>query len=149
MNTGNQINTFLETQLEHYESMKHVVEKQTQFIEVMDIGGLTVGTSEVRGLMRKIRDIEAALRPHRQGWRNLGLDQPVKEKRRMDELAYAIRAQIEQIQEIKDHNELLLEKSMEGVRKQMTGLKTGAQATRAYVKRTPIAPAARFIDRSN
>ncbi|MCZ6632059.1 MAG: flagellar export chaperone FlgN [bacterium] len=147
MDTGYQINMFLEEQLDHYQSMKQVVEKQTRFIEVMDIGGLTVGTSEMRGLMRKSRDIEAALRPFRQSWNNLGLDQPVKEKRRMEGLVYAIREQIEQIQEIKDRNKLLLEKSMEGVRKQMTGLETGAQATRAYVKRA--APAARFIDRSN
>ena len=146
---GQKIAALLETQQGHYLSMKQAVEKQRAYIEAMDIGGLTVGTAETRSLMRKIRDLEAELRPLRQSWQNLGLDRPVTEKRAIDGLVQEIRGLIESIQEAKDENQTLLERSMEEVRAQMTGLKTRTRASQAYHQRPGAPTTARFVDRSN
>ncbi|MFT5366215.1 MAG: hypothetical protein ACI8V2_001162 [Candidatus Latescibacterota bacterium] len=145
---GQKINTLLNTQFGHYRSMKQAVEKQTAYIEAMDIGGLTAGASETRSLMRKIRDLEAELRPLRQGWNNLGWDRPVMEKRLIDGIIDEIRAMIEEIQTVKNYNQTMLERSMEGVRQQITGLKKQTQVSKAYQPRPRVATPARFIDRS-
>lgn len=148
IDVGQKIKTLLETQCEYYRSMKQAVEKQTAYIEAMDIGGLTAGTSETRSLMRKIRDLEAELRPLRQSWNNLGLDRPVMEKRQIDVLIGEMRALIEAIQTTKDHNQVLLERSMDGVRQQMTGLKKRKKMSKAYQPKPQGTRVARFIDRS-
>jgi len=147
IDVGQKIKALLDTQLGHYRVMKQAVEKQTAYIEAMDIGGLTAGTSETRSLMRKIRDLEAELRPLRQSWNNLGLDRPVIEKRQIDGVIDEIRELIESIQTVKNYNQTLLERSMDGVRQQMTGLKKQKQISKAYQPK-PQAVAARFIDRS-
>ena len=67
VDVGLQIKALLEMQLKHYRAMKQTVAKQTAYIEAMDIGGLMASTAETRALMRKIRDLEADLRPLRQG----------------------------------------------------------------------------------
>ena len=145
---GQKIMLLLESQVAHYQSMKQAIEKQSAYIEVMDIGGLTAGTAETRALMRKIRDLEAELRPLRQSWKNLGLDRPVNEKRKIDLQVAQIRALIEAIQEKKDENKAHLEQSMEALRSQMTGLNTSTQAAQAYHRRSPSSAPARFIDKS-
>ena len=147
MKIGREILKILKAQLGHYRSMGQAVSKQTAYIEAMDVGGLTTGTSEVRGLMRKIRDLEATLRPLRQGWTALGLDRPVAEKREIETVVASIRGLIAEVQEVKDRNAGLLKRSMGGVRKQMTGLNVQSKATRAYYRQPP--QAARFIDKSN
>jgi len=149
IDAGQKIKTLLDSQLGYYRAMKLAVEKQTAYIEAMDIGGLTAGTSETRSLMRKIRDIEATLRPLRQSWNNLGIDRPVVEKRLIDDVIVDIRALIESIQSVKDHNQTLLERSMEEVRQQMTGLKKRQQMSKAYQPKPQVAASARFIDQSN
>jgi len=145
---GQKIMLLLESQVGHYQSMKQALEKQAAYIEAMDIGGLTAGASETRALMRKIRDLEADLRPLRQSWRDLDWDRPVNEKRKIDALVDEIRALIESIQKIKDENKTNLEQSMEQLRAQMTGLKTSTQATQAYHRRPATGSPARFIDQS-
>ena len=55
---GQEIIELLRLQQGHYNALKQAVEKQTAHIEATDIGRLTSGTFEVRGLMRKIRDVE-------------------------------------------------------------------------------------------
>ena len=149
IDVGMQIKALLDKQLTHYRAMKQVVERQTGYIEAMDIGGLTASTAETRALMRKIRDIEADLRPLRQGWNNLGLDRPVVIKRQIDAQIEELRELIEGVQAAKDRNKAMLERSMEDVRKQMTGLKLRKHASQAYRGRPAAKPAARFIDRSN
>ena len=81
--------------------------------------------------MRKIRDLEAELRPLRQSWNNLGLDRPVMEKRQIDGVIDEIREMIASIQTVKNHNQALLERSMDGVRQEMTGLKKRKQISNA------------------
>ena len=147
IDVGQKIKALLDAQFGHYFVMKKVVEKQTAYIEAMDIGGLTAGASETRSLMRKIRDLEAELRPLRQSWNNLGLDRPVMEKRQIDGVIDEIRDIIASIQAVKDHNQTLLERSMGGVRQEMTGLKKRKQISKAYHPRPKVA-AARFIDQS-
>ncbi|MGA1197548.1 MAG: flagellar export chaperone FlgN [Candidatus Latescibacterota bacterium] len=148
IDAGQKIEALLEAQLKYYRAMKLAVEKQTAYIEAMDIGGLTTGTSETRALMRKVRDLEAELRPLRQSWNNLGLDRPVIEKRRIDGLIDEMRSLLESIQVLKDHNQSLLERSMEDVRQQLSGLKKRKQMSNAYQPKPRMATAARFIDRS-
>lgn len=148
VDAGQKITDILELQVGHYRAMKYAVEKQTVFIETMNLGGLTAGASETRALMRKIRDLEADMRPFRQTWQNLGLDRPVFEKRKIDTQIDEIRTLIESIQEIKNKNTTMLEEAMAGVHRQMTGLKARATAHRAYQRRPVKVPAARFIDRS-
>lgn len=128
--------------------MKQTVEKQAVCIRGKDIGGLTAGATETRALMCKIRDIEADLRPFRQSWYTLGLDRPVVEKKQIDALIDDIRLLIETIQEIKNENVALLERSMGDVRQEMTGMKARTHARRAYQQRPAPMSDARFIDRS-
>lgn len=148
VDVGQKIKTLLETQVKHYCAMKQAVEKQTAYIEALDIGGLTAGTSETRALMRKIRDLEAELRPLRQSWNNLGLDRPVVEKRQIDALIEDIRALITTIQQVKDHNQGLLERSMGQVRQEMTGLRKRKKIAHAYQSKPRLQAQARFIDRA-
>lgn len=148
IDVGQKIKAMLEAQVAHYRAMKQAVEKQTAYIEAMDIGGLTAGTSETRSLMRKIRDIEAELRPLRQSWNNLGLDRPVIEKRQIDSLIGDIRGLIGSIQETKDHNQSLLERSMRDVQQEMAGVKKRKKISNAYYQRPRVTTPARFIDKS-
>lgn len=148
VDAGQKIKAILETQLTNYREMKQAVEKQTIFIENTNLNGLAACASETRALMRKIRDLDAELRPLRQTWYNLGLDRPVIEKRQVDVLVDEVRAVIESIQEIKNKNTSLLEDAKEKVHAQMTGMKVRTTASRAYQRRPVQAPAARFIDRS-
>ncbi len=147
MSIGQDILNLLKSQLGNYKSMKLAVDKQTGFITESDVGGLLTGTSEVRSLMRKIRDKEAALRPLRQSWTSLGIDRPVVEKREIDTLVAAIRGIIGTIKVTRDQNAELLETSLDSVKKQMAGLKSQAKVTKAYYPK-PKADA-RFIDQSN
>ena len=147
METGREIAKLLKVQVGHYRSMKQAVEKQTAYIDAMDVGGLTAGACEVRGLMRKIRDLDAGLRPLRQSWSTLGIDRPAPERREIEALIASIRMLITEIQEVKNQNTSLLTRSMERFRKQMAGLNTQSRAARAYHRRP--AQAARFVDRSN
>ena len=147
MDTGREILKLLKAQQDHYLALKQAVQKQTTHIEAVDIGRLTAGTSEARGLMRKIRDLEAALRPLRQSWSTLSVDGPPSERREIHTIIASIRGHILEIQEVKDRNTSLLSRSMEAVRKQMAGLNSQSKAARAYYRR-PTQPA-RFIDKSN
>ena len=147
MDTGREILKLLKAQQEHYLALKQAVQKQTTHIEAVDIGGLTAGTSEVRGLMRKIRDTEVALRPLRQSWSTLGIDRSPSERREIHTIIASIRAHILEIQEVKDRNTSLLSRSMDKIRKQMAGLNSQSKAARAYYRRPT--QAARFIDKSN
>lgn len=149
METGREIVEYLKVQQGHYAAMKEAVAQQAAFIEQRNIGALAAGAAEVRGLMRKIRDVEARLRPLRQSWASQGLDRPVALKREVDALIAGLRGQITEIQEIKDRNQALLKGSMEQVRKEMAGLKSQSRVARAYYQRAPVAQQARFIDRSN
>jgi hypothetical protein len=149
IDAGQKIKTLLDTQLGYYQAMKLAVEKQTAYIEAMDIGGLTAGASETRSLMRKIRDIEATLRPLRQSWNNLGMDRLVVVKRQIDDIIVDIRTLIESIQTVKNHNQVILERSMEDVRQQMTGIKKRQKISKAYQPKPQVAAPARFIDQSN
>ena len=144
---GREILELLRLQQGHYGALKQAVEKQTAHIEATDIGRLTSGTSEVRGLMRKIRDAEADLRPLRQSWSSLGHDRPPAEQREIDALVASIRELIVEIQETKNRNADLLKGAMDRVRKQMAGLNSQAKAAQAYRPRP--ARAARFVDKAN
>lgn len=149
MDGGRKIKALLESQRDCYRAMKQTVEKQAIYIQAMDIGGLTAGAAETRAMMCKIRDIEAELRPFRQIWHKLGLDRPFAEKRQVDALVEDIRALIASIQEIKDRNVAMLERSMGEMRQEMAGMKARTRASRAYQQRPVPASDARFIDRSN
>lgn len=144
---GQDIVTLLNLQQGHYVALKQAVQRQTAYIETLDTGRLTTGTSEVRGLMRKIRDVEARLRPLRQSWGILGIDRPVPERREIDALSASMRTLITEIQEAKEHNADLLETGMRQVRKQMAGLNSHSRAAQAYFPRPT--QAARFVDKAN
>ncbi|MDA0746910.1 MAG: hypothetical protein O2954_10350 [bacterium] len=148
MNTGQEILKQLKAQHNFYLAMKRAVEKQQTHIETRNIGGLTAGTAEVRGLIHKIKDIDVGLRPLRQSWNMLGLDRVPAVKREIDALIDAIRNHISDIQGIKEENTLLLKEQMGGLRKEMTGLNARSQAARAYQGQPGRRPA-RFIDKSN
>jgi hypothetical protein len=145
---GQKIRILLDKQLGHYNAMNQAVEKQTAYIEAMDVGGLTAGASETRSLMRKINDLEAELRPLRQSWNNLGMNRPVLEKRLIDRVIESMRVEIESIQAVKNRNQAMLEKSMGSVRQQLTGLKKRKQVSNAYKPREKSMASARFVDRS-
>ena len=151
MTTGQEILEQLESQQGHYQALKVAVERQTGHIEDGDIGGLTAGTSEVRGLMRQIRNGEARLRPLKQSWANLGLDRPAAEKRKIGSMIASIRDSITEIQEIKDQNKERLEDGMARVKKEITELKIQSKAVRAYHGQShkQSGHPARFIDKSN
>ena len=147
MDVGKAIIEHLRAQEAHYLSIKLAVEKQTGFITAMDVGRLTSGTSEVRGLMHKVKDLETALRPLRQSWSNLGIDRPSADQREIESQIASIRGLIGDIQVAKDRNTSLLGQSMEKVREQMVGLNSRSSAARAYHVEKPRP--ARFIDQSN
>ena len=147
MEVGKAIIKHLRAQEDHYLSIKQAVEKQTGFITAMDIGRLTSGTTEVRGLMHKIKDLETSVRPLRQVWANLGIDRPVSDQREIESQIVSIRALIDSIQEVKERNTSLLVKSMDEVRGQLVGLNSRSTAARAYHVGKP--KTARFIDKSN
>ena len=65
MDTGKELIRMLVEQKDHYDALKHVVVRQATHIETMDVGKLASDTAEVRGLMRKVRDLEASIRPLR------------------------------------------------------------------------------------
>jgi len=144
---GQDILRLLNLQQGYYVALKQAIQRQTVYIEAMDTGRLTAGTSEVRGVMRKIRDVEARLRPLRQSWGTLGIDRPAPERREIDALSASMRALITEIQDTKEHNENLLEAGMRQVRKQMAGLNSHSKAAQAYFRRP--AQAARFVDKAN
>lgn len=144
---GQEILKHLKAQETLYRAMKQAVERQTVHIETMDIGGLTVGTGEVREMMRKIRDLEAVLRPLRQSWAGLGIDRPASDVRAIEAQIGLLRLLIEEIQALKERNQGMLGRSMEAVRKQMSGLNVQSRAARSYVRAQ--AQAARFIDRAS
>jgi len=147
MELGSKILKLLHEQVSHYVNMKDAVQKQTAYIEAMDVARLTSGSSEVRGLMRKIRDLEVSLTPLRHSWGSLGSDRPVVEKRAMDEVVDKIRELIGEIQEVKDRNASMIKQSMVDVRKQLTDLNSQSKAVRAYFQRRP-GQAARFVDKA-
>ena len=147
MEIGSKILKLLQEQVSYYVSMKDAVARQTAYIEVMDVARLTSGSSEVRGLMRKIRDQEASLTPLRQSWGSLGSDRPVREKREMAGLVSTIRELIGEIQEVKDRNTSMIKQSMGKTRKQMADLNSQSKAARAYFHRRPE-QAARFVDKA-
>jgi hypothetical protein len=151
MTTGQEILKQLRSQQGHYLALKAAIVKQTGHIEEGDIDGLTAGTSEVRGLMRQIRDGESRLRPLKQSWANLDLDKPVLEKREISSMIASIRDSITEIQEIKDQNKERLEAGMVRVKKEMTERKTQSKAVRAYRSQghKQLDQPARFIDKSN
>ena len=146
--TGQEIVARLKTQLGHYLAMKQAVERQTGFIQAQDVGGLTSGTSEVRALMRKIRDLEASLRPFKQSWNSRAVDHAADEKLQIDDLVSSIRENIEAIQGIRDRNETLLKEAMGQTRSEINGLKSQSKAARAYRGRSENRQA-RFVDKSN
>ena len=148
MEVGKAIIRHLRAQEGHYLSIKQAVEKQTGFITAMDTGRLTSGTTEVRGLMRKVRDLELTLRPLRQSWATMGIDRSMTEQREIESQIASIRGLIGAIQEAKERNTSLLVGSMDKVRGQMVGLNSRSSAARAYHSEKPQA-AARFIDKSN
>ena len=138
----------LKSQQIHYEAMRAAVEMQTGFIQSRDVGGLIAGTAEVRGIMRKIRDLEAKLRPLRQTWSTLGHERRLGSKTEIQDLVEILRAKILQIQEIKGKNQELLEGSMASLQKDLGQMKSKSKAAIAYHHR-PKEDQARFIDRSN
>ena len=148
MKTGQEIVAKLKAQLGHYLAMKQAVERQTAFIQARDIGGLTSGTTEVRGLMRKIRDLEASLRPFKQSWNSRAVDQAPGEKLQIETLVSSIREHIEAIQELRDTNQALLKEAMGKAKDEMSGLRSQSSAARAYQGR-PVERQARFVDKSN
>lgn len=148
MKTGKEIVERLKTQLGHYADMEAAVERQTGFIQARDIAGLAAGASEVRGLMRKIRDLDASLRPLKQSWNSRAVDRGAEERQEIDGLITSIRQRIEAIQALKDRNETLLKEAMGKVRSEMTGLRSQSRAARAYQGRGGRRPA-RFVDKSN
>lgn len=131
----------------HFLLMLQAVKKQTSNIEEMEIGGIVTMTSELRSLMKKIRDIEAKLRPLQQKWLKLDENCWATENQKIDKTVSTIRDLISQVQVVKDKNKNLLKQSIDGVRKQLTGLNAHSKVTRAYYRQLP--QNARFIDKSN
>jgi len=145
MQTGQEILKLLTAQRGHYLALRQAVDKQTGHIEAMDVGQLAAGTAEVRSRMRKIRDVEARLRPLRQSWSSRGVSRPPGESEPMEGLVSDIRSLIGEVQKIKDQNAAKLKSAMLGLRKQITGLKTQSRAAAAYRPRR--SQPARFVDR--
>ncbi|HAA75291.1 TPA: hypothetical protein DCE37_09245 [Candidatus Latescibacteria bacterium] len=150
MDTGQNLIARLNIQQDQYLALKDAVTRQATHIRAMDVAGLTTDMAETRSLMRKVRDLEADLRPLRQSWHSLGLDREPSERRVVDELVDNIRETVEEIQAIKAENETLLKSRMGDLRKEMSGLQTQGKAALAYQgpKSTErAAPPAKFIDR--
>lgn len=150
MDTGQELIGRLQRQKEQYLGLKEAVTRQAVHIKAVDVAGMATDMTEIRSLMRKIRDMEADLRPLRQSWHSLGLDRDPAERRRVDDLVDEIRQIVEAIQAVKAENETLLKARMGGLRKEMTGLNTQGKAALAY--QAPGAPDRRsakpkFIDK--
>ena len=148
METGKEIVEKLRAQLSHYAAMKLAVDNQTAFIQAKDIDGLASGASEVRGLMRKIRDLEASLRPLRQSWNSRAVDRGSGEQQEVESLISSIRESIVGIQEVRVRNETMLKAALGDVRAEMNGLKSRSHAAKAY-QNPARRPQARFVDKSN
>ena len=72
METGQELITRLVCQRSQYDALKEAVMRQTAHIQVLNVEGLTTDLTEIRSLMRKVRDLEADLRqlwPRDQGVR--------------------------------------------------------------------------------
>ena len=150
METGQELIKRLTVQQSQYGALKDAVTRQSAHIRAMDVGGLTTDMTEIRSLMRKVRDLEADLRPLRQSWHSLGLDRSPSERREVDDIVDAIRETVDEIQALKGENETLLKARMGDLRKEMAGVQTQGRAARAYQgPKTPevSAPKAKFIDR--
>jgi chromosome segregation ATPase len=147
MEIGKELIERLTRQEGQYTGLKQAVMRQAIHIQVMDIGGLT---TDIRSLMRKVKNLETDLRPLRQSWHSLGLDRLPAERREVDDLVEAIRNLVEEIQTVKGENETLLTSHMAGIRKEMSGLQTQGKAAMAYQNPRPTKLAksgAKFIDR--
>ena len=150
METGQELIKRLTVQHNHYGALKDAVTRQSAHIRAMDVVGLTTDMTEIRSLMKKVRDLEAGLRPLRQSWYSLGLDRSPAERRSVDELAERIRDKVEEIQSLKGENETLLKARMGDLRKEMSGVQTQGKAALAYQGSKPAergANPSRFIDR--
>ena len=151
--TGKEIVKVLDRQRLHYVAMRDVVDRQTAHIRAMDIGRLAAGASEVRGLMRKIRDLETEFRPLRQTWGAKAVSRPASEQEAIEALVGEIKGLIGDIQVSRDGNAALLNEKMTGLKAQMAGLQTQSSVARAYGdggrRAASRVPPARFIDRSN
>ncbi|MEE2753915.1 MAG: flagellar export chaperone FlgN [Candidatus Latescibacterota bacterium] len=150
MEIGQELIERLTRQEGQYASLKEALMRQATHIRAMDIGGLTTDTTEIRSLMRKVKNLEADLRPLRQSWHSLGLDRLPVERREVDDLVGNIREFVEEIQTVKGENETLLTSHMAGIRKEMTGVQTQGKAALAYQGPRPTELAksgAKFIDR--
>ncbi len=132
METGQELIRRLTRQQDQYLALKDAVTRQAGNIRVMDVGGLTTDMTEIRSLMRKVRDLEADLRPLRQSWHSLGLDRDPSERRAVDTLVDSIRNAVEEIQTAKGENETLLKTRMGDLRKEMSGVQTQGRAALAY-----------------
>ena len=150
MDTGKELVKLLEAQKRHYRALKDVVVRQTTHIEAMDVGALASDTAEVRGLMRKVRDMEVSIRPLRQSWGTMGLDRAPADRRRVETVVGAVRSTVEEIQEIKDRNATMLQDRMVDLKKQMAGLEHQGKAAHAYYgpPRNAGATPSKFIDQS-
>jgi hypothetical protein len=150
MDTGKELIERLKRQESQYISLREAVTRQSTHIKAMNITGLTTDITEIRSLMRKVRDLEAGLRPLRQSWHSLGLDRQPLVRREVDEIVDNIRTLVEEIQTAKEENEVLLTSRMGDIRKEMSGLKTKGNAALAYQVTPTVdrpAPKAKFIDR--
>lgn len=150
LETGQELIKRLTVQQNHYGALKAAVTRQSAHIRAMDVAGLTTDMTEIRSLMRKVRDLEADLRPLRQSWHSLGLDRSPTERREVDDLVEGIRETVDEIQTLKTENETLLKARMGDLRKEMAGVQTQGNAARAYQnpKGPEVkAPKAKFIDR--
>lgn len=149
METGKELAKALEVQKVQYGALRQAMERQTTHIEALDVAGLTTDTAEIRGLMRKVRDVEASLRPLRQSWSTMGLDRDPEEKREVDAMIESVRGTIGDIQGIKDQNAKMLQERMSDIRAQMAELQTQGKAAQAYYGPNEGARAsARFIDQA-
>ena len=98
--------------------------------------------------MRKIRDLEASLRPLRQSWNSRAVDRGSGEQQEVESLIASIRESIVGIQEVRGRNETMLKTALGDVRAEMNGLKSRSRAAKAY--QSPARrPQARFVDKSN
>ena len=150
METGQELIRRLTIQQGQYQALKEAVARQATHIGAMDVAGLTTDVAEIRSLMRKVRDLEADLRPLRQSWHSLGLDRSPAERREADELVDGIRETVEEIQTTKAENETLLKARMGELRKEMSGLQTQGKAALAYQGPRPAQnakTAPKFIDK--
>ena len=100
METGQELIRRLTIQQGQYQALKEAVARQAAHIGAMDVAGLTTDMAEIRSLMRKVRDLEADLRPLRQSWHSLGLDRSPSERREADELMESLEHLEQQIAEL-------------------------------------------------